>query len=132
MPVRFISEALGADVEWDTQSYGAPAVLITPSNPKFLWLTLFPGKRAALVSEGVYRFDVPPIIKDDRTMLPVRFIANYLGSNVDWDQANRTVILTSMGNNDAYETYYDNKSSQKISDWLINPNHTTQEFLKIL
>lgn len=38
--------------------------------------------------------DVAPFIKDGRTMLPLRYIAEALGFKVDWDRATRTVTLT--------------------------------------
>ena len=38
--------------------------------------------------------DVAPFVKDNRTMLPLRYIAEALGFKVDWDRATRTVTLT--------------------------------------
>lgn len=37
--------------------------------------------------------DVPPKIINGRTMVPVRFIAETMGLKVDWDAANRTVVI---------------------------------------
>lgn len=42
--------------------------------------------------------DVEPYIKDGRTMLPIRYVAEALGFDVEWDEANRTVILTDKEN----------------------------------
>lgn len=39
--------------------------------------------------------DVAPIIKNDRTMLPARFVAEALGAEVSWDEAARTVTIVS-------------------------------------
>lgn len=39
------------------------------------------------------KLDVIPYIKDGRTMLPVRFIAEVLGFKVDWVRETRTVVL---------------------------------------
>ena len=39
--------------------------------------------------------DVAPIIRNDRTMLPIRFIAEALGATVDWDGENKIVTITS-------------------------------------
>lgn len=38
--------------------------------------------------------DSPAMIKDDRTIVPIRAIAEELGYNVSWDQATKTVTLT--------------------------------------
>ena len=37
--------------------------------------------------------DVPPIIVNDRTMLPSRFVAEALGAKVDWNDAMKTVTI---------------------------------------
>lgn len=36
-------------------------------------------------------FDVPPIIENDRTLVPLRAIFEAMGATVDWDDASRTV-----------------------------------------
>ena len=38
--------------------------------------------------------DVAPIIRNNSTMLPARFVAENLGAKVDWDPVNRRVIIT--------------------------------------
>lgn len=40
--------------------------------------------------------DVAPFVKDDRTFLPVRAIAEVLGCTVKWDEAARTVTVMQM------------------------------------
>lgn len=42
--------------------------------------------------------DVAPFIANNRTMLPIRFVAEALGFKVDWDHESRTVILTDKDN----------------------------------
>ncbi len=37
--------------------------------------------------------DVPPTILDGRTMVPIRFVAENLGAEVEWDGATRTVTI---------------------------------------
>lgn len=39
--------------------------------------------------------DVQPFIVDGRTMVPVRFISEGLGMNVEWDEQTRSVIISS-------------------------------------
>ncbi|MGI6453057.1 MAG: copper amine oxidase N-terminal domain-containing protein [Syntrophomonadaceae bacterium] len=43
--------------------------------------------------------DVAPQIIGDRTMVPVRWIAEALGAEVEWDAASRTVIIRTKANN---------------------------------
>ncbi|MCW2278476.1 copper amine oxidase N-terminal domain-containing protein [Heliophilum fasciatum] len=44
-------------------------------------------------------FDVPPIIENGRTLVPVRAISTALGANVNWDVATQTVIIQKADNN---------------------------------
>jgi len=39
--------------------------------------------------------DAAPIIRNSRTMLPVRFVAENLGATVGWDDATKTVSVNS-------------------------------------
>lgn len=130
VPVRFVTEALGGDVLFDTEMYDTPAVLIYGDDD--IWLTLFIGYRKALYGESVMANDVPPIIKNGRTMVPIRFIASYLGCEIGWDQNTRTVYIDQVNNFESFGKYSDGAASQKISNWLMRPNHKTADFLKIL
>lgn len=40
------------------------------------------------------KFDVPPVIKDGRTLVPVRALTEALGAEVTWDQATNSVTVT--------------------------------------
>jgi len=93
-PVRYIAEALGADVAWDAVERKATVTL--GSKTIELWI----GKNSARVN-GTYMFidpqnpEVMPIIlPPGRTMLPFRFIAEQLGANVGWDPVKREVTIT--------------------------------------
>lgn len=49
------------------------------------------------VGEQVYFEDVQPIIKSDRTLIPIRAISNSLKADVQWDEATKTVTITKDG-----------------------------------
>ncbi|WP_308653490.1 leucine-rich repeat protein, partial [uncultured Anaerococcus sp.] len=54
-------------------------------------------KKLVVTVNGVQKevvMDVDPFISNNRTMLPVRFVAEALGFKVEWDDPTRTVILT--------------------------------------
>ena len=44
--------------------------------------------------------EVPAQIVDERTLVPLRAISKSFGLNVDWDEDNRKVIITSDDNED--------------------------------
>ena len=88
VPVRFVSEALGANVGWEPATR---TVTIT----KTTTIIILQINSRLITSNGVHTtMDTTAIIKDSRTFVPVRYIAEALGLDVDWDGVTRTVILT--------------------------------------
>ena len=55
------------------------------------------GKKEALVFGKTKSNDVAPVIRNDRTMLPARFVAENLGATVTWDEEKRLVTITGNG-----------------------------------
>ncbi len=93
LPIRWVAEPLGARVEWDGVERKVTIAL------KDTVIELWIDKNIARVNGFNTLIDpdnpkVVPIIKDGRTMLPVRFIAENLGCKVDWDQDTKTVTIT--------------------------------------
>lgn len=93
LPIKWVAEPLGAAVGWDaatrkvTVSLGGTTIE--------LWI----GKSQARVNSRTVMIDpqnakVAPLIVSGRTMLPVRFIAEQLGADVQWDGATRTATIT--------------------------------------
>lgn len=52
------------------------------------------GSKYAIVYGEVKVNDVAPIIRNERTMLPARFVAENLGATVSWNQSEQQVIIT--------------------------------------
>ncbi|KOY12983.1 CotH kinase family protein [Paenibacillus xylanivorans] len=88
VPVNAILEALGAEVTWDKTVKTVTAVL----NDQTLVLQI--GSSTATVNGETLEIDAPAIIKNSRTLVPVRFISEGLGLTVDWDQTAAQVTLT--------------------------------------
>lgn len=55
------------------------------------------GRKEALVFGKTKSNDVAPVIRNDRTMLPARFVAENLGATVTWDEEKRLVTITGNG-----------------------------------
>jgi hypothetical protein len=92
LPVRAIVEALGGTVAWDAARRAVGVVLGTKT------LELIIGKPLATVNGTPVAIDpantlVVPVIVGDRTMLPVRFVAEQLGATVGWAPATQVVTL---------------------------------------
>lgn len=89
VPVKAIFDALGGTVKWDQASKTVTAVV----NGQTIVLTI--GNSIAYIDGKEVKLDVPAATLNDRTVVPVRFIAEGLGMSVDWSSATRRVTITS-------------------------------------
>ena len=96
VPMRRIFEALDAQVFWDEPSQSVTAVHGTD-------VILFQIGKAQLYKNGqlIYTMPVPAQIISDRTLVPLRAVAESLGCDVAWDGIDYVVDITSAGNTPA-------------------------------
>ncbi|MDI6860655.1 MAG: stalk domain-containing protein [Caldisericia bacterium] len=88
VPLRFISEAFGAKVEWD----GTTKTVTITWGSKTIKLTI--GVYIAKVDGKDVKLDVAPIIREGRTFVPIRFISEAFGADVKWDATERKITIT--------------------------------------
>ncbi len=88
VPLRFISEAFGAKVEWD----GATRTVTITLGSKTIKLTI--GVYTAKVDGKDVKLDVAPVIREGRTFVPIRFISEAFGADVKWDTTERKITIT--------------------------------------
>ena len=86
-PTRFIGEELGATVSWDQEGQKATFVL---GDKK---LTLYIGKREYELNGETKQMDTVALLKEGRTFVPARYVAEAFGATVNWDGAVRTVYV---------------------------------------
>lgn len=87
IPVRAISEAMGADVAWNAEE---KTVTITKDD-KVIVFNLTENK--VYVDEAEVTIDVPAEVMNNRTMVPLRFIAEQLGLNVQYEEELQTIVI---------------------------------------
>lgn len=89
VPFRAIAEALGAEVGWEpltkevTFVRGGRSVLLEIGSP----IVVANGRR--------HEVDTVPVIKNSRTMVPIRFVGEFLGAEVNWDHHLKRVTVNS-------------------------------------
>lgn len=90
VPLRKIFEAMGAEVHWfnETQTVRATQDIC------FVQATI--DSNVMTVNGTPKTMDVPPLLKDGRTLVPVRFVAESFGAKVEWDDNSSTVYITSQ------------------------------------
>lgn len=90
VPVRAIAEALGAAVDWD----GALRQVTLVKNGTTIKLAI--GSSVATVNGVPMVMDTVAVLRNSRTMVPVRFVSEFFGAQVGWDGATRTVIVSQV------------------------------------
>lgn len=94
VPLRFILQAFGAEVEWDEKLRKVTIKKASTKNNPAILIELWPGNKTAKVNLESVELDVAPvIILPGRTMVPLRFISESFGSSVSWDGINRRITI---------------------------------------
>ncbi|MBZ4666996.1 MAG: glycoside hydrolase family 18 [Defluviitaleaceae bacterium] len=89
VPIRLISEFLGASVHWDNIDKIA---IITKDNKSIYLQANLP---QAFINGKMYFLDTPPKVINGRLMVPIRFISESFNLPVNWDNASKTVLINS-------------------------------------
>ena len=94
LPMRAIFEELGANVSW----IEADRIVLATKNDLMIVLQIDNDKMSvqSASEEGntVVELDAAPYIYENRTMVPVRAIAEALKADVQWNGETRTVTIT--------------------------------------
>ncbi|KEO83452.1 hypothetical protein EL26_09535 [Tumebacillus flagellatus] len=87
VPMRGIFETLGAKVLWDGATDTVTAIRGTST------VSLKLNSTTAYRNGQPYTLDAEPRLVDDRTMVPIRFVAESLGVDVAWDEEKQQVLI---------------------------------------
>ncbi len=89
IPLRFVTEALGADVSWNQSA----KIASVEKNGIRCDITIG-SKAMAVTKDGkvdTVMMDTQAVLKDSRTFVPIRYVAEALGAYVDYSNYYRTV-----------------------------------------
>jgi hypothetical protein len=94
LPFRTVFEAMGADVDYESDT----GTVVAVKDGRTLRMAL--GSTEAIVTEDgvetVIPMGVAAYAKNNHTYIPVRFAAQAFGCNVGWDGENQTVIIVDL------------------------------------
>ena len=123
VPMRELFERLGTEVIWNGENRSI--TVITPTKDIIMAIN-----NQFVLSGGVHLVvDVPPMLYNDSTVVPLRFVCEQLHLNVEWDGNNNTIYLTSKGEislkeetflGDINTRYYGEYVNNSIKDGMIN------------
>lgn len=109
VPIRFIGEALNYKVDWNKDK----KLVTIKNNDRQILMTI--GDTNITVNNDKIKNDVAPLIRKDRTYVPLRFVAENMNLKVNWDGKEKKVIINSQKDN--------------ITDGITNLSADEKEFL---
>lgn len=88
VPVRFVSENLGAEVTWDGSTNTATIV------KDDLTVKFTTAVKTYTVNDEAKEMDTTAVNVEGRVLVPVRYVSEALGATVEWDAATKTADIT--------------------------------------
>jgi hypothetical protein len=87
VPIRAIIETIGGTAEWNESER---KILLTANNHRIeMWI----GRTDIRVGGAPAEMDVEPTIINDRTLLPLRFVAENIGCPIEWIGSTREIMI---------------------------------------
>lgn len=80
VPIRVITEALGGSADWNEAAQRVTLQI----DGKTLSMT---------IGQTISGFDAAPLILNSRTYVPIRYVAEALGANVEWIAETQQIII---------------------------------------
>ena len=118
VPMRGIFEALGASVEWEDAAKTVKAT----RGERTVSLTV--GADKMTVDDKTVSLDTPLVIRDNRTLVPVRAISEALGVSVDWLDEIKTVSVITDKESEKTAVLYDLNHIEKEVDSRLVDRYT--------
>ena len=107
-PAKFIAEELGATVDWDGQEQKATFKSGDTT------LVLFIDDATYTLNGKIKQMDTTALLKDGRTYVPAKYVAEAFGAEVSWNSAKRTIYVST--NNTVINDSTDNKGNTSATD----------------
>jgi len=87
LPLRFMAYALGAEIDWTDKTDTAPLMVFIALDGVTLTIPI-----GMLTPElEALGMDVPAQLMGNRTMVPLRFVAEFFGAVIAWDNETRSI-----------------------------------------
>lgn len=87
VPLRFIVENFGGNIYWN--NLDSSIKIVFPEKEILMWIN----NSISYINGDKYILDAPPVIINGRTLVPIRFVAEALGSYVFWNPVDSGVTI---------------------------------------
>ncbi len=118
VPMRAIFEALDTTVYWSELNETVTAYSNTSGS-----MVLPIGDTTATVNGEAYELDQPAVLKDGRTLVPIRFVSESLGAKVGWDDKTQTVTIDRVLDAESAESFtrfYSVSDCHDLGVWSVD------------
>ena len=88
VPMRVVFQSIGANVDWNAKT----KTITATRGSTVVKATI--GSRTLNINGSTKTMDVAPVIINGRTLVPVRFVSESFGYNVNWNSNSRAVTIT--------------------------------------
>lgn len=126
VPIRDIFEEFGAEIKWNEKT---KTVTVKKDMTNY---SMTIGNNIIFVGNLYMIMDVSPIIINNRTFVPVRFVSEALGYEVLWD-SNKKIVMIDTKKESEIELYkiYMNKNFAMMvpSDWNIDESYIAEDVI---
>lgn len=113
LPVRAFVEGIGGKVDWNENSQTATLSY----NSDEIRITI--GSKTAYLNNAACTIDVTPVIINNRTMLPIRFIAESFGYTVLWTEETQTISITKSASTTPEPTLAPTESTNSVKTLVV-------------
>ena len=87
VPIRFIVDAMGGDVQWEPNEKRVTVIRGSQM------IEMRAGKKELTLNGKLIVGDAAPVIRDNRTLVPLRLLSEQFGWKVDWNAEKKEVTL---------------------------------------
>jgi hypothetical protein len=94
VPLRYLANALGERIVWDAATQTVTVIGYAAPSGDSMTVSMVIGSTALDANGQTQTMDQAPVIRDGRTYLPARYVAEAFGDNVSWDAASQTVTVS--------------------------------------
>ncbi len=89
VPIRYVSEELGAEVQWDAAEKRVTVLDGITGNE----IVMVVGSDTAAINGEEVSLQAPSQIRENHVYVPLRFVAESFGAEVEWDHDSKLLII---------------------------------------